>query len=122
MCHPQKITNYRGILQLVAWCVQFRGLVSTVHPIATMFVEPEYTMKTFSPSAMKCVAMMLSIGISVSLMDAISTGFASQQASSQCVVQLPMVTVHGKRLASENTVVADVSPSAASSLPAGTKL
>jgi hypothetical protein len=122
MCHPQKITNYRGILQLVAWGVQFRGLVSTVHPVATMFVEPEYTMKTFSPSAMKCVAMMLSIGISLSLMDAISTGFASQHASSQCVVQLPMVTVHGKRLASENNVAADVSANAASSLPTGTKL
>jgi hypothetical protein len=123
MCHPQKITNHRGILQLVAWCVQSRGLVFTVHPIATLFVEPEYTtMKTFSPSPLKCVALMLSIGISLGLMDAISTGFASPQASSQSVVQLPMVTVHGKRLASENAVVAEVSPSASSSLPTGTKL
>jgi hypothetical protein len=65
---------------------------------------------------------MLSIGISVSLMDAISAGFASQQAPSQCVVQLPMVTVHGKRLASENTMLADVSVSASSSSPANTKL
>jgi hypothetical protein len=99
-----------------------RGLVFTVHPIATFFVEPEHTMKTYSPRPLKFVALMLSIGISVSLMDAISAGFAAQQESSQCVVQLPMVTVHGKRLASENTMVADVSASASSSSPVGTKL
>jgi hypothetical protein len=33
-----------------------------------------------------------------------------------------MVTVHGKRLASENTMVADVSAGASSSSPVGTKL
>jgi hypothetical protein len=79
-------------------------------------------MKTFSPSPLKLAALLLSIGISVSLMDAISTGFASQQAASQCVVELPMVTVHGKRLPSENAVVADVNASTTSSMPASTKL
>jgi hypothetical protein len=79
-------------------------------------------MKTLSPSPLKLVALLLSIGISVSLMDAISTGFTSQQASTQCVVELPMVTVHGKRLVNENTVVADVNASTASSLPARTQL
>lgn len=79
-------------------------------------------MKTFSPRPLKLIALLLSIGISVSLMDAISAGFASQQASSQCVVELPMVIVHGKRLTSENTVVADVNASTASSLPVSTKL
>jgi hypothetical protein len=109
-------------LQFVAYRVQFRWQISTVHPIATPLIEPEYTMKTFSPSPLKLVALLLSIGISVSLMDAISTGFASQQAANQCVVELPMVTVHGKRLTSENTVVADVNADAATSLPASTKL
>jgi hypothetical protein len=90
--------------------------------IATPLIEPEHTMKTLSPSPLKLVALLLSIGISVTLMDAISTGFASQQASSQCVVELPMVTVHGKRLTSENTVVADVNTSTASSLPTRTQL
>jgi hypothetical protein len=90
--------------------------------IATPLIEPEHTMKTLSPSPLKLVALLLSIGISVTLMDAISTGFASQQVSSQCVVELPMVTVHGKRLTSENTVVADVNTSTASSLPTRTQL
>jgi hypothetical protein len=79
-------------------------------------------MKTFSPSPLKLVALLLSIGISVGLMDAISTGFASQQATSHCVVELPMVTVHGKRLTNENTVVADVNVDTTSSLPASTQL
>lgn len=79
-------------------------------------------MQTFSPSPLKLVALLLSIGISFSLMDAISAGFASQQAATQCVVELPMVTVHGKRLASENTVVADGNASTASSLPTSTQL
>jgi hypothetical protein len=85
-------------------------------------IELEHTMKTISASPLKLVALMLSIGISVGLMDAISTGFASQQAKNQCVVELPTVTVHGKRLTSENTVVADVNAGTASSLPASTKL
>jgi hypothetical protein len=79
-------------------------------------------MKTFSPSPLKLIALVLSIGISVSLMDAISAGFASQQATNQCVVELPRVTVHGKRLPSENAVVADVNASTTSSLPVSTKL
>jgi hypothetical protein len=90
--------------------------------IATPLIEPEHTMKTFSPSPLKLVALLLSIGISVGLMDAISVGFASQQAASQCIVELPMVTVHGKRLTNENTVVADVNASTASPMPASTQL
>jgi hypothetical protein len=109
-------------LQFVAYRVQFRWPISTVHPIATPLIEPELTMKTFSPSPLKLVALLLSVGISVGLMDAISTGFTSQQAASLCVVELPMVTVHGKRLTSENTVVADVNAGTASSLPGSTKL
>lgn len=79
-------------------------------------------MKTYSPSPLKFVVLMLSIGISVSLIDAISTGFASRQTTSQCVVQLPLVTVHGKRLASENTMLADVSANASSPSPVRTRL
>lgn len=79
-------------------------------------------MKTLSPSPLKLVALLLSVGISVGLMDAISTGFVSQQAASQCVVELPMVTVHGKKLTSENTVVAEVNADTASSQPASNKL
>lgn len=79
-------------------------------------------MKTFSPSPLKLVALLLSVGISVGLMDAISTGFTSQQAASLCVVELPMVTVHGKRLTSENTVVADVNADKVFTQPASTKL
>jgi hypothetical protein len=109
-------------LQFVAWRVQLRGLVFTVLPIETFFVEPEHTMKTFSPSPLNFFALLLSIGISVSLMDTISTGFAASHTLSQCVVQLPRVTVHGKRLPAENTGVADVSASASSSLPVGSKL
>jgi hypothetical protein len=109
-------------LQFVAYRVHFKWQIPTVHPIATHLIEPEHTMKTLSPSPLKFVALLLSIGISVGLMDTISTGFASQQASSQCVVELPMVTVHGKRLRSENTVVADVNASTASSQPASTQL
>jgi hypothetical protein len=87
-----------------------------------LLVEPEPTMKTFSPSPLKLAALMLSIGISIGLMDAISTGFTSQQAKTQCVMELPMVTVHGKRLTSEDAVVADVNASAESALPANTQL
>lgn len=79
-------------------------------------------MKTLSPSPLKLVALLLSIGISVTLMDAISTGFAAPKATSQCVVALPMVTVHGKRLTSENTVVADVNASTGSPMPASAQL
>ncbi len=79
-------------------------------------------MKTISNRPLKLVTLLLSIGISFSLMDAISAGFVSQQAATQCVLELPMVTVHGKRLPSENTVVADVNAGTASSLPANTKL
>jgi hypothetical protein len=79
-------------------------------------------MKSYSPRPLKFVALMLSIGISVSLMDAISAGFAAQQESNQCVVQLPMVTVHGKRLANGNTMVADVGANASSSSPVNTRL
>ena len=79
-------------------------------------------MKTLSPSPLKLVALLLSVGISVGLMDAISTGFVSQQATSRCVVELPMVTVHGKKLTSENTVVAEVNADTASSQPASNKL
>ncbi|MBP6008822.1 MAG: hypothetical protein KA740_14120 [Rhodoferax sp.] len=79
-------------------------------------------MKTFSHSPLKFVALLLSVGISVGLMDAISTGFVSQQATSRCVVELPMVTVHGKRLTSENTVVADVNADKVFTQPASTKL
>jgi hypothetical protein len=79
-------------------------------------------MKTLSHSPLKLVALLLSFGISIGLMDAISTGFTSRQAKSQCVVELPMVTVHGKRLTSEDAVVADVNASAESPLPASTQL
>jgi hypothetical protein len=109
-------------LQLVAYRVQFTWQISTVHPIATPLIEPEHTMKTLSPSPLKLVALLLSIGISVSLIDAISSGFASQQASNKCVVELPMVTVHGKRLTNENAVVADVNASTTSSMPVSTQL
>ena len=79
-------------------------------------------MKTFSPNPLNLAVLVLSIGISVSLIDAISAGFSSQQAASLCVVELPMVTVHGKRLTNENAVVADVNASTTSSLPVSTQL
>lgn len=79
-------------------------------------------MKTFSPRPVKLIALTMSIGISVSLMGAISTGFAAQQAARLCVVELPAVTVHGKRISGENAVLADVKTSAPSSLPVRTKL
>ncbi|MDD2920009.1 hypothetical protein [Rhodoferax sp.] len=47
---------------------------------------------------LKLSAAILSIAINLVLLLAIDTGFASQAAPSLRVVQLPTVTVHGKRL------------------------
>ena len=79
-------------------------------------------MKTLLPSPMKLVALILSIGISVSLMDAISAGFTYRQTLSQSVIELPMVTVHGKGLSSDIPLVADVNTNTASPVPASTQL
>ena len=71
-------------------------------------------MNTLTTRPMKLFALTLSIGISASLIDALSAGFTPVQASTdgtvQCVLELPTVTVHGKRLTQADAVVANVTP------------
>lgn len=47
---------------------------------------------------LKMSAAFLSIAVNLVLLLAIDTGFSSQPASGLSVVQLPAVTIHGKRL------------------------
>jgi hypothetical protein len=101
--------------------VQFARRISTVHPIASLN-PPENTMKSFSSSPLKLVALVLSLGITLTLADALSSGFAAQPVSAQCVFELPAVTVHGKRSGGDNAVLANVATGNAAASDASTQL
>jgi len=51
-------------------------------------------------------ALLLSVAIALVLLSGLSRGFSPMSEHSVCVIQLPTVTVHGKRLPIENAVVA----------------
>jgi len=93
--------------------------------------ETEPTMTTLTTRTLSAAALVLSLAINLALFGAIDTGFAQAPARSQepasattmTEVQLPPVTVRGKRLPADNspatiTDIAITADSAPTALPA----
>jgi len=84
---------------------------SPTHHFTLQTTEP--TMTTLTTRTISTAALALSLTVNLALFGAIDTGFAQAPAQSHepvsataiNVVQLPPVTVHGKRLPTDNSTV-----------------
>lgn len=64
-------------------------------------------MSVFANPVPSLLALLTSLAANLILFSALGTGFTPVPATQVSVIELPSVTVYGKRLSASNTLVAD---------------
>ena len=99
-------------MQSVAWRVRRAEVLRRVRPIAAnpgcLYVTPtqEPTMTSTAKTTLKLSALLASVAITVTLFAALADSFAATTSSELAVVELPSVTIVGKRQPDSATMLA----------------